>query len=215
MTNQPIGRRLAQLSPRVPSSLVFQQLPSPKPDNPTGYSLKKGLSKQTVIGNSKRLSLEGVLGVKVRDLASAKIPSSLPGVFGCHKLENTAGNDVQITDGSHGALKRARRALGASNWRPPTCWEMPGWEPSIELIGEGGDHGHTVAVSPPPHHCEASCGSVGTVLALAPGSRAIFIHTPGPPITSPLHCASTMSPRGSTALVFTQPVSRGPHPDNF
>lgn len=181
------------------------QLPSPKLDNPTGYSQKKGLSKQTIINNSKRLSLEGVLGVRVRGVPCTKIPSSLPGVFGCHESENTAENDVQTTDGSYGGSKRARRALGASNWRPPTCWEMPGWEPAIELIGERGDQGHAVAVSPRLHRCEASCGSVDTVLALAPGSRAIFTHTPGPPITSPLRSASKMSPklRGSTPVDST------------
>jgi len=128
-----------------------------------------------------------------------------------------AENDVQTTDGSHSGSKRARRALGASNWRPPTCWEMPGWEPAIELIGERGEQGHTVAVSPPLHRCEALCGSVDAVLALAPGSRAIFTYTPGPPISLPLHSASKMSRklRVSTPLVFTQPASRGPHPNNF
>jgi hypothetical protein len=189
-TNQPLDRRLAQSSPSVPSSNV----PSPKLDNPSGYSQKISFPEHTLTSNSKPLrnspDVEDVLGVKV---ASANIPSYLPGVFGPHEAGNTAENYVQTTDGSHNGLKRARRVLGASNWRPPTCWEMPGWEPAIELIGERGDQGHRVTVSPPLHRPEFSSGSVEPDPACASGSRAIFMLTPRPPLSSSSLSASKMS----------------------
>ena len=198
VTDQPLDRRFAQSSPSVSSSLAFN-LPSPKIDNPTDYSKKKGSSEQTLISNPKRLNLKGVLGVKA---ASANRP---PGVLGYHEVEDMAENDVHTIGGSHSGSKRARRVLGASNWRPPTCWEMPGWEPAIELIGKRDRQGHKVTVFPPLHRCEASRGSVEPDLAHASGSRAIFTHTPVPSISSLPRSASNIPPKlsGSSPLAFT------------
>ena len=201
VTGQALDRHLAQSSPSAPFSLAFP-FPSPKLDNPIDYSQKKGFPEQTVSSNSERLNLNGVLGVKA---ASANVPS---GVFGYHEAENTntAGNDVHTTGGSHSGSKRARRVLGASNWRPPTCWEMPGWEPAIELLGKGDDQGRTVTGFPTLHRCEASRGSVEPDLAHVSGSRAIFTHIPGPSTSSLPHSASKMPPKssGSSLLAFTR-----------
>ena len=184
VANQPLGRHLAQSSPSVSSSLECN-IPCPKPDNPTSYSQKRSFPEQTLMINSKRLrnnpNLEEVSSVKVRGFTNANVPSCLPGVFGCNEAENTAENDVQTTDDGHSGSKRARRVLGASNWRPPTCWEMPGWEPAVELIGERNDQGHIITASPPPH-------------PFASDSKAMSMHTPSTSLFSPSLSASKASP---------------------
>ena len=214
-SNQPLDRRPTKSLPFVPSSLECN-LPSPKLDNPTGYS-QKCLSEQPQISNSRRLrnnpNLHDASGVKTRGLTNGNIPPCLPAVSGCREAENTVGNNVQTTGGSGNSPKRTGRAHGASNWRPPTCWEMPGWEPAIELIGEEDNQGYPVTISSSLHRCEASGGSVKTVLTPASDSRAIFPYTPSPSRSSPSLSAPAMSPkcRRSSPLAFIQlPVRRVP-----
>ena len=206
VSNQPLDRYPTQSPSFVPSSLECN-LPCPKLDDPTA----KCLSEQTQISDSRRLrnnpNLHDASGVKIRGFTNASIPSCLPA--GCREAENTFGNDVQTTDGR-------RRVHGASNWRPPTCWEMPGWEPATELIGEKDNQGYTVTISSSLHRCEASSGSVEAVLSPASASRAIFTHTPSPSRSSPSLSVPAMSPkfRRSSPLAFihslARPASRSP-----
>jgi hypothetical protein len=186
VTNQPLDRCPTQSSPSVPSSLA-DDLPSPKLDHPAGHAQKR-FSEQTLISNSRCLwnnpNSQDVSGV------------------------NSARNDVQTTDSSYSGSKRARRVHGASNWRPPTCWEMAGWEPAVDLVGERDDEGHTVTISPSIHHFEASSGSV------ASDSRAIFTNTRRPSRSSPL----LVLPKfwRSSRPVFTHSLaSRSPHRSNL
>ena len=226
VSNQPPDRPLAQSSPSVPPLLVCS-FPSPKPDNLTDYPWKRGFSEPTLTSSSKRLrsnpTLEDGSGAEDRGLTNINME-------GIHETETTTGNEVQ-TAHSRSGLKRVRRVVGASNWRPPTCWEMPGWEPAIDLIGEKDDRGHIVTVTSPQHGYASSSGLVEPVLAFAPGSRVIFTHTSSPPLSSPPLSASKMSyemqPTGQfrrlRPLAFIHdlaqrrggPTSRSRHVSNF
>lgn len=232
-TGQALDYTLMQASSNAPLSLMCE--PPPKPDNPTDYPRKRNFSEPTLTSNSKRLGnnskLEDGSGAEDRGLTNIYIPSCLPAVFGTHQTKSTTENEVQAPDGSSNGLKRVRGVVGASNWRPPTCWEMPGWEPAIDLIGEEDDQGHIFIVTPPHHDCEPSSGPVEPVLAFTPGSRVVFALTSSPPPSSPslsaIKVSHEMQPTGkfrrSSPLTFIhglaqqhgRPTSRSPHLSNL
>lgn len=177
VTDQPPDRPLMQSSPSVPHSLMCN-LHSPEPDNPTDYPRKRSFSEPTLTRNSKCLGTNP----KLEDGSGAEDQriTCLPEVFGAHQTESTTENEVETANGNHSCSKRVGRVVGASNWRPPTCWEMAGWEPAIDLIREKDDQGHIATVTLPHHGRESSSSSIGPVLAFASGSRVAFAHTPSP-----------------------------------
>ena len=217
VANQPSTIPLAQSSPNIPASFTCNVLPS-RPDNPTDHSEKRGSSEPTLMGDSKRSrnnpNVEDPSGVKGRGFPKSNTLPCLPAAFGIHEAD---ANEVQTIASNHGGLEIMRRVVGASNWRPPTCWEMPGWEPAIELIGERDDQGHIVTVSPPPHTYGPASSSSEPFLAFASSSRATFIHaSTSPSLPSSSISAPNMSPEmqvmgrstRSSPLAFTRGVAQ-------
>lgn len=232
VTNQPPDRPLMQSSPSVPH-LLMGNLPSPDPDNPTDCPRKRSFSEPTPTSNSKRLgtnpNLEDGSGAEDQRITNIRVPSCLPAVFGAHETESTTENEIQTANSNHSCSKRVGRVVGASNWRPPTCWEMAGWEPAIDLI-RGDDQGHIATVTRPHHGCESSSSSIRPVLAFAPGSRVAFAHTsssyPSSPSLSAPKVSHEMQPTGklrrSSPLAFIydlaqqrrRPISHSRYPNN-
>jgi hypothetical protein len=227
VTKQPPDRSIMRPSPSVTPSLVCDLLPS-RPDNAIDHS-QKGFSEPRLISKPKRLGddpdLEDVSGVGVQYLTNTSTTSRLPAAFGIRGTKNTGETEVQTADRIHDGLTGARKSAGGSNWRPPTCWEIPELEPAREFIGERNDRGYIDSVATPTRVCGVSSGSVEPVLAFVSGSRAGVTCNPSPSSTPKIstEMQSMGRTRRSGPLSFihgltqqrSQLGSRSPHPSNF